>query len=127
MTTPAGGVTLPEVKAAIEAADAAKAAFDATPSGYVTSSAWLEAGAASGQAWEKSVALALAYCRAALAGEWRVPEGWRLVPREPTREMLLAAEAKHPPAGKAGAIGLAAEMYRAMLSAAPLPKEPGHG
>ena len=48
-------------------------------------------------------------------------EGWVLVPREPTAAMLRAAEAKHPPAGKAGAIGLAVEMYRAMLAALPPP------
>ena len=122
MTTPAGGVTLPEVKAAIDEADSRWTAFIRQP---YDATAGLDLAAKNAEAYASH--LALAYCRAALAGEWRVPEGWRLVPVEPTREMLLAAEAKHPPAGKAGAIGLAVEMYRAMLSAAPLPKEPGHG
>lgn len=83
--------TLEAVRLAIAEADAAKAAFDATPSGYVTSSAWLEAGAASGQAWEKAVALALAYCRAAPA----VAGGWIAVDErlpEPCRAVLLCVE-----------------------------------
>jgi len=44
-------------------------------------------------------------------------DGMVLVPREPTKEMLAAGEAQHPPAGKAGALQLALLTYRAMIAA----------
>jgi len=66
-------------------------------------------------------------------GEPAVPEGWQLVPKEPTREMLNTWAMKMPDprytgpeAGSERVLGWAAvdEIYRAMLAAAPPPAQP---
>lgn len=49
-----------------------------------------------------------------------VPEGWKLVPIEPTREMLLAEPAR----GYEMSVNRRDEVWKAMLAAAPQPKEP---
>lgn len=52
-------------------------------------------------------------------------DGWRLVPVEPTREMLAAAEADYARRGNTFWSDFAC-LYRAMLAATP-PKEPADG
>ncbi len=48
----------------------------------------------------------------------RIPEGWQLVPKEPTEEMVLAARDSHE-----GDAYLPSSLYVAMLAAAPKPED----
>lgn len=50
-----------------------------------------------------------------------VPPGWKLVPIEPTQEMLLAGEESYTPTHTGTPIATPSEVYTAMLSAAPQP------
>jgi hypothetical protein len=62
--------------------------------------------------------------RAALASAPQVPQGWKLVPVEPTWDMQMAASSNYrePRDGHYTArMECAADAYRAMLAAAPQP------
>lgn len=102
MNTPAGGVTLPELP---------EPGID----GYMGEPAYT-----ADQMRE--------YARAALAGEWRVPEGWRLVPTSADAAILRAmlgwreCDSRE---GLTGELDMFERAYHCALSAAPLPKEPG--
>lgn len=50
-----------------------------------------------------------------------IPEGWQLVPKEPTPEMLLAS--KFCTAGAKSVEACDCAIYAAMLAAAPTPQE----
>jgi hypothetical protein len=52
---------------------------------------------------------------------WSVPEGWKLVPIEPTLEMAHQGYYNHEPEKGDDKIDICAHIYRAMIAAAPLP------
>ena len=52
-----------------------------------------------------------------------IPEGWQLVPKDPTPEMTAAASEQADYDHRRGAPTLASNLYRAMLSASPQPGE----
>ncbi len=61
-------------------------------------------------------------CNAALAALDRIEEGWQLVPKEPTDEMLEAGWEKEQEGREWGRVSsVAADIYEAMLAAAPPP------
>ena len=120
MNTPAGGVTLPELKAC-PFCGSSNQAFE-EGSTFRWEVLVCECGATAGECRKSAgrpAAITAWNTRAALAGEWRVPEGWRLVPVEPTFAMCVDGDQAAEYKADARAI------YAAMLSAAPLPKEPG--
>lgn len=74
-----------------------------------------------------SIAAQCDYARAALASaesqsQWRPPEGWVLVPKEPTLEMLREGARRFGGPWWVADVE-ARSAYRAMLSAAPSPPE----
>ena len=60
------------------------------------------------------------------AASGATPEGWKLVPIEPTQEMLLATRGPNmsEPTWRDYALKRHATIYRAMIAAAPLPPDP---
>lgn len=70
--------------------------------------------------WLKAINCALDESNKRLLAQQQVPvvPGWKLVPVEPTPEMLHAADAEH---GARGLVSIALISYRAMLAVAPAP------